>query len=112
MLGLSTVGMRVNYARALYLDDDATLKDLREAATTLEELERTARRVLGGAHPTTGGIEAGLRDARAALRAAKKRRRRGARRNDFLPKSELSRGKPRPLATQLRVLRLALDDLA
>ena len=48
-----------------------------------------------------------MREPRSA--PAKKRRRRGARRNDFLPKSELSRGKPRPLATQLRVLRLALD---
>ena len=36
---------------------------------TLEETERTARRVLGGAHPTTAGIEVALRDARAALNA-------------------------------------------
>ena len=34
-------------------DPSATLDDLREAVNTLEELERTARRVLGGAHPTT-----------------------------------------------------------
>ena len=33
------------------------------------ETERTARRVLGGAHPVTTGIEGALRDARAALRA-------------------------------------------
>ena len=31
----------------------ATLDDLREAVRTLEETERTARRVLGGAHPFT-----------------------------------------------------------
>ena len=37
--------------------------------TTLEEIDRTARRVLGGAHPTVKGIEVNLRDARAALRA-------------------------------------------
>ena len=37
--------------------------------TTLTEIERTARRVLGGAHPTTEGIEAALREARASLRA-------------------------------------------
>ena len=37
--------------------------------TALEELERTARRVMGGAHPLTVGIEGYLRDARAALRA-------------------------------------------
>ena len=35
----------------------------------LEETERTARRVLGGAHPTVAQIEESLRNARAALRA-------------------------------------------
>ena len=47
----------------------ATLDDLREAVTTIKETERTARRVFGGAHPVTTGIEEDLRDARAALRA-------------------------------------------
>ena len=61
--------MRLNYARALYNDDAATLDDLREAVTTLEDAERTARRVLGGAHPTTSNVEQPLRDARAALAA-------------------------------------------
>jgi len=37
--------------------------------TTLEETERMARRVFGGAHPTTAGIEISLQDAQAALRA-------------------------------------------
>ena len=60
---------RWNYARALYEDPAATLDDLREAVTTLEELERATRRVMGGAHPTTENIEESLRDARAALRA-------------------------------------------
>jgi len=59
---------RTIYARALYEDDGATLDDVRKAVTTLEETERTARRVLGGAHPTTEGIEATLRQARVALR--------------------------------------------
>jgi cell division septum initiation protein DivIVA len=54
---------------ALYNDDAATLDDLREAATMLEELERDARRVLGGAHPTVSTMEHQLRNARAALRA-------------------------------------------
>ena len=54
---------------AAYLDDGATLDNLREAVTTLEETERTARRVFGGAHPTTVGIGGALQDARAALRA-------------------------------------------
>ena len=35
----------------------------------LEETERTARRVLGGVHPLTEGIEKSLQNARAALRA-------------------------------------------
>ena len=61
--------MRMNYARALYKDDDATLDDHREAVTTLEETTRTARRVLGGAHPTAAGMEKSLQNARAALRA-------------------------------------------
>ena len=47
-------------------DPDATLSDLREAVTTLEDAERIARRVFGGAHPLTKGIEG---DLRAALRA-------------------------------------------
>ena len=46
-----------------------TLDDLRKAVSTLEDAGRIARRVLGGAHPTTVGIERRLREARAALRA-------------------------------------------
>ena len=61
--------MRWIYATALYHDTGATLDGLREAVTTLEEIERTARRVLGGAHPTTSGIEKELRDVQAALGA-------------------------------------------
>ena len=52
---------------ALYLDAGAALDDFREAVTMLEESERTARRVLGGAHPLTEDIERELRGARAAL---------------------------------------------
>ena len=63
------LGMRANYATALYNDDDATLDDLREAVTTLEDTERIARRVLGGNHPLTVGIEHEVPNARAALRA-------------------------------------------
>ena len=59
----------MSYARALYEDDGATLDDLREAVTTLEDVERTARRVMGGAHPLTAAFEEYVRDARAALRA-------------------------------------------
>ena len=61
--------MRMIYAKALYEDPGATLDDLHEAVTTLEEIERTARRVLGGAHPLTLRIESNLQSARAALHA-------------------------------------------
>ena len=64
-----TLRMRALCAEALHHDPAATLDDLREAATTLGEVERIARRVLGGAHPLTVEIEGDLRDARAALRA-------------------------------------------
>jgi hypothetical protein len=55
------------YAGALYEDHGATLDDVREAVTTLEETTRTARRVLGGAHPLVVQIEPCLRQARAEL---------------------------------------------
>ena len=61
--------MKEKYAKALYKDDGSTLDDLREAVATLEDVERTARRVFGGAHPATLQIEKGFRDARGALRA-------------------------------------------
>ena len=59
--------MKRFYAKALYRDPAATLGDLREAVTTLEEIEPTARRVLGGAHPGTRGIENELQEARQVL---------------------------------------------
>jgi hypothetical protein len=61
--------MRSNYGMALYTDDDATLDDLREAVATIEETEKIAWRVLGGAHPTVSMMETNLRHARATLRA-------------------------------------------
>ena len=57
------------YAEAQWRDDGATLDDLREAVTKLVEIERTARRVLGGAHPGVATIGKSLQNARAALRA-------------------------------------------
>ena len=66
-----TLRMRLMYAMALYEDPAATLDDLREAVTTLEDAGRIARRVLGRAHPLTEGIELALRRARATLNARK-----------------------------------------
>ena len=62
-----TLRMRWIYGVALYNNTGATLDDLREAATTLEDPERIARRVLGGAHPLTVGIGEALRAVRATL---------------------------------------------
>ena len=56
-------------AATAYKDDGATLDDLGEAVTTLEDTARIARRVFGGAHPITVGIAQHLRAARAVLRA-------------------------------------------
>ena len=67
--GEITLRMRGSYAAALYRDDNATLDDLREAVTTLEDLERTTRRVFGGAHPITGLIGGRLYVARETLAA-------------------------------------------
>ena len=61
-----TLAMRSIYAQSLFFDAAATLDDFREAVETLVDAERIARRVLGGAHPTTTGIEYDLQKARAA----------------------------------------------
>ena len=65
------VTLKVRYfsALALFNADGATLDDQLEAAMTLEDTERIARRVFGGAHPSTTAHEDILRTARAALRA-------------------------------------------
>ena len=64
-----TLRMRCTCARALYKAPAATLDDIREAVTTLEDAGRTARRVMGGAHPITVDIGITLQRARTALRA-------------------------------------------
>ena len=67
----TTLRMRTGYATALYYDPGATLDDLREAVTTLEDTDPIARRVFGGTHPITTRIERSLQIVRAALRARK-----------------------------------------
>jgi hypothetical protein len=65
-----TLKMRLNYAATLCNADGATLDDVREAVTMLEETARTARRVFGiGGHPSVVGIEDTLRQSREVLRA-------------------------------------------
>jgi hypothetical protein len=51
------------------LCDRRRVDDLREAVTTLEDAERTARRVFSPAHPITKGIGEELQKSRAALGA-------------------------------------------
>ena len=65
---VTTLRIMWNYADALYKDPDATLHDLNEAVTTLEDAGRIARRVLGGAHPVTVGVGRELLRARAIIR--------------------------------------------
>ena len=64
-----TLKMRLLYAGALFVDASATLDDLRESVTTLEDAGRIARRVFGGAHPMTKDNEAILLNARVLLNA-------------------------------------------
>ena len=61
--------MRALYAQALYKDPGATLDNVREAVATLEDTDRIARRVFGGAHPLVGQVERALREARTFLGA-------------------------------------------
>ena len=61
--------LRWIYAQSFHENPGATLDNLREAVTTLEDTERIARRVLGGSNPTTLEIERDLQLARARLRA-------------------------------------------
>ena len=93
--------MSANYAMALYMDASATLEDLREAVTTLEDTERIARRVLGGAHPNTTGIERALRLARAALHAREAEAMRAAERDTSAMRRDLD-------ALQRRLVLLAV----
>ena len=65
----TTIRMRWNCALAIYDDTGATLDDLREAVNTLEETERTARRVFGSSHPETPRVQTALKQAREALAA-------------------------------------------
>ena len=68
-----TLKMRWIYGEALRRDTGATLDELREAATTLEDMERIARRVFGVAHPLTVDFRKALRYARAALYSFERR---------------------------------------
>ena len=61
--------MRSMYAQVLCRDPSATLDDLREVVTMLEETAPIARRVLGSSQPVVVNIEKNLGHARETLRA-------------------------------------------
>ena len=57
-----------------YLTDEgvSTMLLIDEAVTTLEDAERTARRVFGGAHPFVEQVEHFLRESRGLLHKKRK----------------------------------------
>ena len=59
--------MRLIDAETLCNDPGATLDDLREAVTKLEETEPIARRVLGSGHPIAKEASGSLERARRRL---------------------------------------------
>ena len=63
-----TLRLKVIYAQSLFHGNGATLDDFREGVTMLEDAERIARRVFGGAHPTTIWVEGVVVQARMAFR--------------------------------------------
>jgi tetratricopeptide (TPR) repeat protein len=63
-----TLKLRWNYAQTFSMVDGATLDDLRESVTTLEDVASISRRVFGSSHPITETMEASLQNARTALR--------------------------------------------
>ena len=68
-----TLRMRWIYAGTFCEDKGATLDELHEAVATFEEIERTVRRVFGGAHPLLVNIENTLQISRKGLRRLRAR---------------------------------------
>ena len=64
-----TLNMRSTYPEVICRDPGATIDDLHEAVTTLEDMEPTVRRLHGGAHPHTVALGLRLQLARSVLRA-------------------------------------------
>ena len=64
-----TIRLSWTYTRALVNDPNATLDQLHEAELIIEGTARTARRVLGPAHPIVVDIEQDLRYVQETLRA-------------------------------------------
>jgi len=66
----TTIRLTWQYGQILHRNDatqQTTLDEIRASVAMLGKLARTARRVLGGAHPVVAGIEESLGQSRAAL---------------------------------------------
>ena len=65
--GSTGIRMKKIYVEAFLLDRAATPDEFREAVTMSEDTERTAQRVLGGAHPFALDLARAVKVSRAAL---------------------------------------------
>ena len=65
--GSTGIRMKKIYVEAFLLDRAATPDEFREAVTMIEDTERTAQRVLGGAHPFALDLARAVKVSRAAL---------------------------------------------
>mgnify|MGYP006217895773 CR=1 FL=1 len=64
---ITTFRLRRAYAEALYSDGASPVRDVREAVTTLEELDKAARRIYGEDNPFREHIRRSLEEARKKL---------------------------------------------
>jgi len=105
-----TLTMRLVYAQVVILGPSPTLAALCKAVSTLEDTARIARRVLGGAHPSTERIEVALRKSRAVLRAGEeslRAREESLRaREESLPRAETAGSFQRASEEKLRTRRI------
>ena len=63
----STISLRLLLAMCLDEDNNATRGDIEESVTILEDVDRRARRVLGGNHPLAAQVHGALERARRNL---------------------------------------------
>ncbi len=64
---INTLRLRRAYAEAFFSDDAASAREVREAVTTLEELDAVARRIYGKSHSDRLNIYASLERARKRM---------------------------------------------
>lgn len=64
---LVVIRLRRAYAEALYADDASPVRDVREAVTMLEDVDKVARRILGEGNPVRLNMHHSLVKARKKL---------------------------------------------